>query len=152
MVIHCAGLSDPPAEIQSTAFHCLVQVQLRKHRTLFDGAISPYGNMIALLSKGGSILPLPLLAGNIGGIVTNTDHGPIELDRHLAQQTFIDTAAVRFSADGKQLFAIDHEGKVVVATFTGIPSLPTRPVPSSPAPALDPDFSGFGQPFRISEV
>lgn len=144
-----APVSDPFAEIQSPTFHCLVQVQLRKYMTLFDGAISPHGNMIALLSKTGSISLLPLLAGSTGGIVTNTDRGPIELDRHLAQQTFINTAALRFDADGKQLFAIDHEGKVVVATFTSIPSLPTRPVSSSP------DFSDFGQgPFtaRVKDL
>jgi hypothetical protein len=112
------------------AYHCLIQIQSRKspHLHIHASAISPQGNLIALLDSNGRICLIPLVSCDRGGMITDTECEPIEvyvdrkwlfnwpkkakLGRNEDQM-----AAIRFDPSGTRLYAVNWNGTVVVVNF-----------------------------------
>lgn len=109
-----APVTSPFPNFEDDAFHCLVQAQHKLYLNIFDGVISPQGNVIALLSKGGKICLIPLMLSPENGMSTDLKANPIEITQTLAYNDTIGKASIRFSPKGRYLFGIDHKSNILV--------------------------------------
>jgi hypothetical protein len=100
------------------AYHCLRQVQGddSRHLHIHASAISPQGNLVALLDSKGRICLIPIRARRGGGMVSNDDVPPVEVKPALGRNEDL-MAGIRFNLLGTKLYAINWNGEVLVISF-----------------------------------
>lgn len=131
-------LNKPFPPWESSAFHCLTQVQRQEsdHRHIHGSAISPQGNLAALVDKKGRILFIPLEANSSGGVTSSKDTRRVHAALGDNSPSMI---AIRFNDTGTRLYGINREGKIVMIEFPktkqAIP-LPTQRRASVPQPPM----------------
>ncbi|KAI4098527.1 MAG: hypothetical protein L6R37_006460 [Teloschistes peruensis] len=107
---------DPPEHVPPCSVHDLTA--LKDHRQLVAGAVSSVTSIYAVLEKSGRILLLPL-AGHADGGIHTRDQRPEILRESLCQGRTSkgSNGILRFDPTGKQLHAVDPEGKMIIVSF-----------------------------------
>ncbi|KAL8770005.1 MAG: hypothetical protein Q9194_005295 [Teloschistes cf. exilis] len=107
---------DPPQHVPPCSVHDLTA--LKDHRQLVAGAVSSVASIYAVLEKSGRVLLLRL-AGHADGGIDTRDQNPKILRESLCQGRTSrgSNGILRFDPTGKQLYAVDPEGKMITVSF-----------------------------------
>jgi hypothetical protein len=123
-------LSDPfPDWEAGDAYHCLTQVQKLKSKYfhLHIGAVSPKGNLVALVEGSGDICLIPIHTRSGGGMESDIKDPPVDVKSNLnkVKQPLV---AIQFNSEGDMFIGADWSGRVIVGIF---PEEPPRSSQSS---------------------
>lgn len=107
---------DPPEHVPPSSQHDLTA--LKDSRQLAVGAVSSVANVFAVLEKSGRILLLPLSAHTDGGIHTRNMKPDVLRDSLCQGRTSRGSVdSLKFDPAGRDLYAIDPDGKLIVVSF-----------------------------------
>lgn len=143
-------LTIPLPSVDSPLYHCFLQIQGlgTKHLKIHAAAISPQGNIIAMLDSNGRICLIPIQRQDEGGFHSDDDIPPIEVGNGLDigdnEQLRGD---LRFNKDGTKLFAVTGKAGVEVSFPNQKPFQPRTLRQFEPPPRLPPLL--FGDSFDL---
>lgn len=100
------------------AYHCFIQIQgdKSKHCHIHGAAISPLGNVIAILDSNGRMCLMPIASADKHGGFRSVPGQPIEIKTALGQNDEL-RSDIRFDATGRKLYAITHSAAVEITLY-----------------------------------